>query len=76
MADGQPPSAVSQRYMPREVPPRFRNQQEPKVLLKRGQPPLSCMLLGGGNGGDATPRLPLQEEADASGGSSHSELQC
>ncbi|XP_051744960.1 trinucleotide repeat-containing gene 6B protein isoform X2 [Ctenopharyngodon idella] len=66
VADGQPPSAVSQRYMPREVPPRFRNQQEPKVLLKRGQPPLSCMLLGGGNGGDATPRLPLQEEADAS----------
>ncbi|XP_073713935.1 trinucleotide repeat-containing gene 6B protein [Misgurnus anguillicaudatus] len=55
VANGQPPSAVSQRYMPREVPPRFRNQQEPKVLLKRGQPPLSCMLLGGGQGGDVTP---------------------
>ncbi|XP_067310928.1 trinucleotide repeat-containing gene 6B protein isoform X2 [Pseudorasbora parva] len=66
VADGQPPSAVSQRPMPREVPPRFRNQQEPKVLLKRGQPPLSCMLLGGANLGDATPRLPLQEQADAS----------
>ncbi|XP_050959433.1 LOW QUALITY PROTEIN: trinucleotide repeat-containing gene 6B protein-like [Labeo rohita] len=66
VANGQPPSTVSQRYMPREVPPRFRNQQEPKVLLKRGQPPLSCMLLGGGKGGDAVPQLPLQEQADTS----------
>ncbi|XP_067343370.1 trinucleotide repeat-containing gene 6B protein isoform X2 [Channa argus] len=40
------------RYMPREVPPRFRCQQDHKVLLKRGQPPLSSMLLGGGGGGD------------------------
>ncbi|KAM9425461.1 LOW QUALITY PROTEIN: trinucleotide repeat-containing gene 6B protein [Pholidichthys leucotaenia] len=40
------------RYMPREVPPRFRSQQDHKVLLKRGQPPLSSMLLGGGIGGD------------------------
>uniref|UniRef100_UPI003AAB16C5 trinucleotide repeat-containing gene 6B protein isoform X1 n=1 Tax=Centroberyx gerrardi TaxID=166262 RepID=UPI003AAB16C5 len=40
-----------QRYMPREVPPRFRCQQDHKVLLKRGQPPLSSMLLGGGGGG-------------------------
>ncbi|XP_028424383.1 trinucleotide repeat-containing gene 6B protein [Perca flavescens] len=39
------------RYMPREVPPRFRCQQDHKVLLKRGQPPLSSMLLGGGGGG-------------------------
>ncbi|KAM9837562.1 trinucleotide repeat-containing gene 6B protein [Aulostomus maculatus] len=38
------------RYMPREVPPRFRCQQDHKVLLKRGQPPLSSMLLGGGGG--------------------------
>nr|XP_001332835.5 trinucleotide repeat-containing gene 6B protein-like isoform X2 [Danio rerio] len=66
VADGQPPSTVPPRYMPREVPPRFRNQQEPKVLLKRGQPPLSCMLLGGASGGDASPRLPLQEHSDAS----------
>uniref|UniRef100_A0A9J8D9T7 TNRC6 PABC binding domain-containing protein n=1 Tax=Cyprinus carpio carpio TaxID=630221 RepID=A0A9J8D9T7_CYPCA len=66
VANGQPPSVVSQCYMPREVPPRFHNQQEPKVLLKRGQPPLSCMLLGGGNGGDPAPQLPLQEQADAS----------
>ncbi|KAL0198970.1 hypothetical protein M9458_007510, partial [Cirrhinus mrigala] len=66
VANGQPSSTVSQRYMPREVPPRFRNQQEPKVLLKRGQPLLSCMLLGGGNGGDAVPQLPLQEQADTS----------
>uniref|UniRef100_A0A8C3XFS9 Adenylosuccinate lyase n=1 Tax=Cyanoderma ruficeps TaxID=181631 RepID=A0A8C3XFS9_9PASS len=37
--------------MPREVPPRFRCQQDHKVLLKRGQPPPpSCMLLGGGAG--------------------------
>ncbi|KAG8436339.1 hypothetical protein GDO86_007440 [Hymenochirus boettgeri] len=37
--------------MPREVPPRFRCQQDHKVLLKRGQPPpASCMLLGGGAG--------------------------
>uniref|UniRef100_A0A3Q1GPC2 Trinucleotide repeat containing adaptor 6B n=1 Tax=Acanthochromis polyacanthus TaxID=80966 RepID=A0A3Q1GPC2_9TELE len=35
-----------------EVPPRFRCQQDHKVLLKRGQPPLSSMLLGGGGGGD------------------------
>ncbi|KAM8887820.1 trinucleotide repeat-containing gene 6B protein isoform 1-T1 [Synchiropus picturatus] len=40
------------RYMPREVPPRFRCQQDHKVLLKRGQPPLSSMLLGGGGGGE------------------------
>ncbi|KAJ7989760.1 hypothetical protein DPEC_G00307860 [Dallia pectoralis] len=31
------PSPVQQRYSPREVPPRFR-QQEHKQLLKRGQP--------------------------------------
>ncbi|XP_029583859.1 trinucleotide repeat-containing gene 6B protein isoform X2 [Salmo trutta] len=55
VANGQPPTAT-QRYMPREVPPRFRCQQDHKVLLKRGQPPLSCMLLGGGSGrGDAPP---------------------
>ncbi|XP_051569322.1 trinucleotide repeat-containing gene 6B protein-like [Myxocyprinus asiaticus] len=65
VANGLPLSTVSQCYMPREVPPRFRNQQEPKVLLKRGQPPLSCMLLGGGNGGDATPS-PNASTADAS----------
>ncbi|CAJ0932816.1 unnamed protein product [Ranitomeya imitator] len=47
--NGQPPSTA--RYMPREVPPRFRCQQDHKVLLKRGQPPpASCMLLGGGAG--------------------------
>ncbi|XP_055743949.1 trinucleotide repeat-containing gene 6B protein-like [Salvelinus fontinalis] len=55
VANGQPPTGT-QRYMPREVPPRFRYQQDHKVLLKRGQPPLSCMLLGGGSGrGDAPP---------------------
>ncbi|XP_063045768.1 trinucleotide repeat-containing gene 6B protein-like [Engraulis encrasicolus] len=59
VANGQPPATSSppQRYMPREVPPRFRCQQDHKVLLKRGQPPLSCMLLGGGNGGEGTPPL-------------------
>ncbi|XP_068108132.1 trinucleotide repeat-containing gene 6B protein isoform X2 [Hyperolius riggenbachi] len=47
--NGQPPSTA--RYMPREVPPRFRCQQDHKVLLKRGQPPpASCMLSGGGAG--------------------------
>ncbi|XP_078141005.1 trinucleotide repeat containing adaptor 6Bb.1 [Centroberyx gerrardi] len=58
VANGQPSSSPSgsqtsqqQRYMPREVPPRFRCQQDHKVLLKRGQPPLSSMLLGGGGGG-------------------------
>ncbi|MBN3305932.1 TNR6B protein, partial [Amia calva] len=45
---GQPPNTQPQRYVAREVPPRFRSQQDHKVLLKRGQPPLSCMLLGGG----------------------------
>uniref|UniRef100_A0A8C6LQJ0 Trinucleotide repeat containing 6B n=1 Tax=Nothobranchius furzeri TaxID=105023 RepID=A0A8C6LQJ0_NOTFU len=60
VALGQPSSSPSgsqasqqQRYMSREVPPRFRCQQDHKVLLKRGQPPLSSMLLGGGGGGDA-----------------------
>ncbi|XP_015819163.1 trinucleotide repeat-containing gene 6B protein isoform X1 [Nothobranchius furzeri] len=46
----QTPQQAS-RYMPREVPPRFRCQQDHKVLLKRGQPPLSSMLLGGGGDG-------------------------
>ncbi|KAF6733703.1 Trinucleotide repeat-containing gene 6B protein [Oryzias melastigma] len=46
---GNPAPQQPQRYMPREVPPRFRCQQDHKVLLKRGQPPLSSMLLGGGD---------------------------
>ncbi|KAM4715068.1 LOW QUALITY PROTEIN: trinucleotide repeat-containing gene 6B protein [Anableps anableps] len=54
------------RYMPREVPPRFRCQQDHKVLLKRGQPPLSSMLLGGGGGGDG----PNTNMAAASGNGS------
>lgn len=75
VANGQPSSSSSsgsqtsqqQRYMPREVPPRFRCQQDHKVLLKRGQPPLSSMLLGGGGEGGgagsgwvATPPLSSQ----------------
>ncbi|TWW69484.1 Trinucleotide repeat-containing gene 6B protein [Takifugu flavidus] len=55
VANGQPSSQTSQqqqRYMSREVPPRFRSQQDHKVLLKRGQPPLSSMLLGGGGEGE------------------------
>ncbi|CDQ75111.1 unnamed protein product [Oncorhynchus mykiss] len=56
VANGQPPTGT-QRYMPREVPPRFRCQQDHKVLLKRGQPPLSCMLLGGGSCRGDTPPL-------------------
>ncbi|XP_054615838.1 trinucleotide repeat-containing gene 6B protein-like [Dunckerocampus dactyliophorus] len=60
VANGQPSSpsgnqtAQQPRYMSREVPPRFRCQQDHKVLLKRGQPPLSSMLLGGGGGDDST----------------------
>ncbi|XP_061892920.1 trinucleotide repeat-containing gene 6B protein-like isoform X2 [Entelurus aequoreus] len=60
VANGQPSSpsgnqtSQQQRYMSREVPPRFRCQQDHKVLLKRGQPPLSSMLLGGGRGDDST----------------------
>ncbi|GAA6215573.1 trinucleotide repeat-containing gene 6B protein-like [Lates japonicus] len=61
VANGQPSSSPSgsqtsqqQRYMSREVPPRFRCQQDHKVLLKRGQPPLSSMLLGGGGGEGGT----------------------
>uniref|UniRef100_A0A087XJS6 Trinucleotide repeat containing adaptor 6B n=1 Tax=Poecilia formosa TaxID=48698 RepID=A0A087XJS6_POEFO len=56
-AAAQSPAAANQqpsRYMPREVPPRFRCQQDHKVLLKRGQPPLSSMLLGGGGDGPNT----------------------
>ncbi|XP_060882568.1 trinucleotide repeat-containing gene 6B protein-like isoform X4 [Labrus mixtus] len=61
VANGQPSSSPAgsqtsqqQRYMSREVPPRFRCQQDHKVLLKRGQPPLSSMLLGGGGGEGGT----------------------
>ncbi|XP_077474644.1 trinucleotide repeat containing adaptor 6Bb.1 isoform X1 [Stigmatopora argus] len=60
VANGQPTSlsgnqtSQQQRYMSREVPPRFRCQQDHKVLLKRGQPPLSSMLLGGGGGDEST----------------------
>ncbi|XP_077358159.1 trinucleotide repeat containing adaptor 6Bb.1 [Festucalex cinctus] len=60
VANGQPSSlsgnqtSQQQRYMSREVPPRFRCQQDHKVLLKRGQPPLSSMLLGGGGGDERT----------------------
>ncbi|XP_045932329.1 trinucleotide repeat-containing gene 6C protein isoform X2 [Micropterus dolomieu] len=39
----QPQTLLQQRYPPREVPPRFR-QQEHKQLLKRGQPLLSGTL--------------------------------
>ncbi|XP_076866498.1 trinucleotide repeat containing adaptor 6Bb.1 [Brachyhypopomus gauderio] len=45
VANGQPSSGASVRCVSREVPPRFRNQQEPKVLLRRGQP-----LVGGATG--------------------------
>ncbi|XP_060721170.1 trinucleotide repeat-containing gene 6B protein-like isoform X2 [Tachysurus vachellii] len=37
VANGQVPPALSLWHMSREVPPRFRNHQEPKILLKRGQ---------------------------------------
>ncbi|KAM9773163.1 trinucleotide repeat-containing gene 6B protein isoform X2 [Syngnathus typhle] len=53
------------RYMPREVPPRFRCQQDHKVLLKRGQPPLSSMLLGGGGGGEP-PNANIAANSDSS----------
>ncbi|KAG8445979.1 hypothetical protein GDO86_013741 [Hymenochirus boettgeri] len=43
-ANGQQPAAS--RYLPREVPPRFR-QQEQKQLLKRGQPlPAGILTIG------------------------------
>lgn len=66
VANGQPSPGTqnSQRYMPREVPPRFRSQPDQKVLLKRGQPPLSSMLLGGGNSGGDSPN---ETVASASG---------
>ncbi|XP_053577260.1 trinucleotide repeat-containing gene 6B protein isoform X1 [Bombina bombina] len=55
--NGQPPTTA--RYMPREVPPRFRCQQDHKVLLKRGQPPpASCMLLGSGAGTPSSSATP------------------
>ncbi|XP_056153244.1 trinucleotide repeat-containing gene 6B protein isoform X2 [Lampris incognitus] len=60
-----------QRYMPREVPPRFRCQQDHKVLLKRGQPPLSSMLLGGGGGGGGDgPNANMAAASDSSAVSS------
>ncbi|XP_053367087.1 trinucleotide repeat-containing gene 6B protein isoform X4 [Clarias gariepinus] len=71
VANGQPsPSTQApQRYMPREVPPRFRCQQDHKVLLKRGQPPLSSMLLGGGNSGGDSPNATVAAASDTSLGS-------
>nr|XP_046232380.1 trinucleotide repeat-containing gene 6B protein isoform X2 [Scatophagus argus] len=61
------------RYMPREVPPRFRCQQDHKVLLKRGQPPLSSMLLGGGGGGDG-PNANMAAVSDSGAAASSSAL--
>lgn len=58
---GQQPAAS--RYLPREVPPRFR-QQEQKQLLKRGQPLPTGALTGGspaqgaGPTGTSPPPLP------------------
>ncbi|XP_036416334.1 trinucleotide repeat-containing gene 6B protein isoform X3 [Colossoma macropomum] len=71
VANGQPsPSTQApQRYMPREVPPRFRCQQDHKVLLKRGQPPLSSMLLGGNNSGGDSPNAAVAAASDSSLGS-------
>ncbi|XP_055031103.2 trinucleotide repeat-containing gene 6B protein [Misgurnus anguillicaudatus] len=70
VANGQPSPSTqnSQRYMPREVPPRFRCQQDHKVLLKRGQPPLSSMLLGGGNSGGDSPNESVASASDPSQG--------
>ncbi|XP_050979979.1 trinucleotide repeat-containing gene 6B protein [Labeo rohita] len=70
VANGQPSPGTqnSQRYMPREVPPRFRCQQDHKVLLKRGQPPLSSMLLGGGNSGGDSPNETVASASDPSQG--------
>ncbi|TRZ02245.1 hypothetical protein DNTS_034023 [Danionella cerebrum] len=70
VANGQPSPSTqnSQRYMPREVPPRFRCQQDHKVLLKRGQPPLSSMLLGGGNSGGDSPNETVASASEPSQG--------
>ncbi|XP_056626883.1 trinucleotide repeat-containing gene 6B protein [Triplophysa dalaica] len=70
VANGQPSPGTqnSQRYMPREVPPRFRCQQDHKVLLKRGQPPLSSMLLGGGNSGGDSPNETVASASESSQG--------
>lgn len=60
-ASGQQPAAS--RYLPREVPPRFR-QQEQKQLLKRGQPlPAGALTSvspsqGAGPAGLSPPPLP------------------
>ena len=60
-AGGQQPAAS--RYLPREVPPRFR-QQEQKQLLKRGQPlPTGALTSasptqGAGPAGVSPPPLP------------------
>lgn len=60
-ASGQQPAAS--RYLPREVPPRFR-QQEQKQLLKRGQPlPVGALssaspTQGAGLAGVSPPPLP------------------
>ncbi|KAM6175506.1 trinucleotide repeat-containing gene 6C protein isoform 1-T1 [Erethizon dorsatum] len=60
-ASGQQPAAS--RYLPREVPPRFR-QQEQKQLLKRGQPlPVGTLTSvspaqGAGPAGASPPPLP------------------
>ncbi|XP_045571539.1 trinucleotide repeat-containing gene 6C protein isoform X3 [Salmo salar] len=60
------PSPAQQRYPPREIPPRFR-QQEHKQLLKRGQPLPPGTL-------PTVPGRPEPDSSQKSSGASHTEL--
>ncbi|XP_056256588.1 trinucleotide repeat-containing gene 6C protein isoform X6 [Seriola aureovittata] len=65
----QPQTLLQQRYPPREVPPRFR-QQEHKQLLKRGQPlPSGTLLL-------TTTGRPCSTEPAAAAVAIHSSPSC
>ncbi|XP_035035756.1 trinucleotide repeat-containing gene 6C protein isoform X3 [Hippoglossus stenolepis] len=65
----QPQTLLQQRYPPREVPPRFR-QQEHKQLLKRGQPlPSGSLLL-------TTTTRPSTTEPAAAAVPAHSSPSC
>ncbi|XP_063816516.1 trinucleotide repeat-containing gene 6C protein isoform X1 [Pseudophryne corroboree] len=67
-ANGQ--QTVASRYLPREVPPRFR-QQEQKQLLKRGQPLPSGTLTSANTGQDTGQTGASPPPQQGAGGAQH-----
>lgn len=68
----QPQTLLQQRYPPREVPPRFR-QQEHKQLLKRGQPlPSGTLPLTTGRPATTEPAVAIHSSPSCSSSSTAS----